>query len=180
MADSEGLTPQQIETLKGMLTDKLGELTQATQSRRDELKEEAPRSADLGDRSNAVFNRFMLNRTQGRDDALRGKIVRALRLIEEGDYGYCDDCTDPIGFRRMMARPMTTLCVECKGARETAEKGRPKHHHGVSHRPAGMITPKPSQKDRNLSNRSTGVDISVLAAASTKPSEMQDSSFKAG
>ena len=42
----------------------------------------------------------------------------ALAAIEEGDYGYCKECDDPVGYRRLRARPETPFCLDCQQARE--------------------------------------------------------------
>ncbi len=53
-------------------------------------------------------------RTQARLEQIRA----ALKLVEEGEYGVCSRCEEPIGFRRLQARPETPLCVACQGRRE--------------------------------------------------------------
>jgi DnaK suppressor protein len=46
------------------------------------------------------------------------KIVNALRRIESGDYGYCDNCGDEISIKRLQARPESRLCLECQSTKE--------------------------------------------------------------
>ena len=46
------------------------------------------------------------------------KIVKALRRIESGDYGYCDNCGDEISIKRLQARPESRLCLECQSTKE--------------------------------------------------------------
>ena len=60
-------------------------------------------------------------RLHDRETALLAKIRDAIARIEKGLIDECEDCSEPIGFKRLVARPMTTLCVECKTVRETAE-----------------------------------------------------------
>jgi DnaK suppressor protein len=56
-----------------------------------------------------------------REARLVGKIREALRRLDEGSIDECEECAEPIGFKRLMARPVTTLCFECKSAREQVE-----------------------------------------------------------
>jgi DnaK suppressor protein len=60
-------------------------------------------------------------RLHDRETSLLGKIREAISRLEAGTLDECEECSEPIGFRRLMARPMTTLCFECKSAREQVE-----------------------------------------------------------
>ena len=60
-------------------------------------------------------------RLHDREARLAGKIREALRRLHEGAIDECEECAEPIGFKRLMARPVTTLCFECKTAREQVE-----------------------------------------------------------
>jgi len=60
-------------------------------------------------------------RLHDREKHLLAKIDKALERIEHGELDECEDCGDPIGFKRLLARPVTTLCVECKQDREDKE-----------------------------------------------------------
>jgi len=60
-------------------------------------------------------------RLRDREKFLLGKINGALQRIEEKKINECEDCGEAIGFRRLLARPVTTLCIDCKEARETEE-----------------------------------------------------------
>ena len=61
-------------------------------------------------------------RIRDRERRLIGKIREALDRIEAGDFGECEDCGDQIGDARLKARPVTTLCIECKTEQERQEK----------------------------------------------------------
>ena len=52
------------------------------------------------------------------------KIEEALNRIEEGEYGICEGCGDDINIKRLEARPVTTLCIDCKTAQEQKEKSQ--------------------------------------------------------
>ena len=60
-------------------------------------------------------------RLADRETGLIAKIQDALRRLETGDINECEECSEKIGFKRLMARPMTTLYFECKSAREQVE-----------------------------------------------------------
>ncbi len=60
-------------------------------------------------------------RLRDREKFLLGKINGALQRLDEKTINECEDCGEPIGFRRLLARPVTTLCIECKEARESEE-----------------------------------------------------------
>ena len=60
-------------------------------------------------------------RLHDRETFLLAKIAEALRRLEAGEIDECEECSEPIGFKRLMARPVTTLCFECKTAREQVE-----------------------------------------------------------
>jgi DnaK suppressor protein len=60
-------------------------------------------------------------RLHDRETFLLGKIREAMRRLDAGTMDECEECSEPIGFKRLMARPVTTLCFECKSAREQVE-----------------------------------------------------------
>lgn len=60
-------------------------------------------------------------RLRDREKFLLGKIDEALRRLEEGTIDECEDCGESIGFKRLLARPVTTYCIDCKEEREKEE-----------------------------------------------------------
>jgi DnaK suppressor protein len=60
-------------------------------------------------------------RLHDRENFLIAKIQEALKRLQAGEIDECEECSEPIGFKRLMARPVTTLCFECKTAREQVE-----------------------------------------------------------
>ncbi len=60
-------------------------------------------------------------RLHDRENFLIAKIQDALKRLPAGEVDECEECSEPIGFKRLMARPVTTLCFECKTAREQVE-----------------------------------------------------------
>ncbi len=78
--------------------------------------------ADLADRASRVAERANELRTRDRQRKLISKIDSALRRIEEGTYGFCEDTGDPISLRRLEARPIATLSIEAQERHERREK----------------------------------------------------------
>lgn len=60
-------------------------------------------------------------RLHDREAGLLAKIREAMQRLENGAIDECEECSEPIGFKRLLARPVTTLCFECKSAREQVE-----------------------------------------------------------
>jgi len=88
------------------------------------LKPEKENYADLGDQASAETDRNLLLRLRGREQRLLKKIDEALKRIDDGTFGICEECGEKIGIKRLTARPVTTLCIECKTSQEEEEKLR--------------------------------------------------------
>ncbi len=78
--------------------------------------------ADLTDRASVETDRALELRTRDRARKLIGKIDQALERIENGTYGYCEETGEPIGLRRLEARPIATLSIEAQERHEKMEK----------------------------------------------------------
>ena len=101
--------------------------------RKQELLDEAERTVggmtdskenfpDPTDRASLESNRNAMLRIRDRERKLITKIEDALKRIEEGSYGFCEACGGPIGIDRLKARPVTTLCIDCKSDQEDQER----------------------------------------------------------
>ncbi|MFN8627734.1 MAG: RNA polymerase-binding protein DksA [Candidatus Binatia bacterium] len=101
--------------------------------RRHELLEEALRTVggmtdtkenfpDPTDRASLESNRNAMLRIRDRERKLIGKIDEALARINNGTYGLCETCGGQIALDRLRARPVTTLCIECKSDQEAQER----------------------------------------------------------
>jgi DnaK suppressor protein len=86
------------------------------------LQEESSQSPDLADRASAETDRAVELRTRDRERKLLAKIQAALQRIEDGTYGYCEETGEPIGVRRLEARPIATLSLEAQERHERLEK----------------------------------------------------------
>jgi len=78
--------------------------------------------SDLGDQASAEIDRNFMLRLRGRERKLLKKIEEAIDRIEHGVFGICDKCGLDIDIRRLEARPVTTMCIECKTLQEEEEK----------------------------------------------------------
>ncbi len=87
----------------------------------NDVKEEL---LDPTDRAALESDRNFTLRIRDRERKLIGKLNEALERIEDGTFGICEMCGNQISEKRLMARPVTTLCIECKTEQETAEKIR--------------------------------------------------------
>lgn len=80
------------------------------------------REPDLNDRASSETDWGIELRTRDRQRKLIAKIDSAIRRIDAGEYGYCEVTGDPIGLRRLIARPVATMTVEAQEAHERREK----------------------------------------------------------
>ena len=87
-----------------------------------QLQDGPIREPDLNDRASSETDWGIELRTRDRQRKLISKIDSALRRIDAGEYGYCEVTGDPIGIRRLIARPVATMTVEAQEAHERREK----------------------------------------------------------
>ena len=86
------------------------------------LQEETAHHPDLTDRASSETERSLELRTRDRQRKLVSKIDSALRRVEEGTYGYCEETGEPISLKRLDARPIATLSIEAQERHERREK----------------------------------------------------------
>lgn len=79
--------------------------------------------ADLNDQASVETDQSIELRTRDRERKLILKIEEAIQRIDDGEFGYCTETGDPIGVKRLLARPIATLCIEAKRMQEQEEKG---------------------------------------------------------
>jgi DnaK suppressor protein len=77
---------------------------------------------DPTDRASVESNRNSMLRMRDRERKLIFKIQEALDRLEAGAYGICEECGEEIGIARLKARPVTTLCIQCKSDQEVEER----------------------------------------------------------
>jgi DnaK suppressor protein len=88
----------------------------------DYLKEESSNKPDNADRASIESERSLELRTRDRERKLLSKIDKALRRIDDGTYGYCEETNKPISIARLRARPIATLSLEAQEMHEKFEK----------------------------------------------------------
>ena len=89
-------------------------LKESTQTLINLQKEENTAKPDITDRASEEIERSFELRTRDRERKLINKIDSAIRRIEDGSYGYCEETGEPIGIKRLEARPVATLSIEAK------------------------------------------------------------------
>lgn len=117
----EYLTREELETLKGILDEQLRDLLSQSRDAVSELVEVRDTDADPLDLAVTESNRDFTLRMAERERKLLTKIRYALERMQNGEYGVCESCGAPITFGRLMARPVATLCIDCKTEAEQVE-----------------------------------------------------------
>jgi len=107
-----------IEKIKAWRDELVVEATRTV----DGMTEEKAQFADPSDRASMETDRNFLLRIRDRERKLISKIDRTLEKMEEGTFGLCEKCGEEIEFKRLEARPVATLCIECKMLQEEEEK----------------------------------------------------------
>ncbi len=118
---SKKLGKRQISALKKHLeSEQAGLLESAATSMKQAMAWEA-QTGDEADETVDELLRASELRLRGRERVKLRKIKKALTRIEEGGYNECEECEEPIGFERLQARPVATLCIRCKLEQERRE-----------------------------------------------------------
>lgn len=117
------MNPTMLEYFRQKLLRWQAELLQESNETLASLQTEGPmQEPDLADRASAETDRALELRTRDRERKLLSKIQAALQRIEDGSYGYCEETGDPIGVRRLDARPIATLSLEAQERHERMER----------------------------------------------------------
>ena len=120
--DEPFMSPLQTEYFRQKLLRWRAELLQDSTETLLHLQHESSYQADLADRASLETDRSLELRTRDRERKLINKIDSALRRIEDGTYGYCEETHEPISLRRLEARPIATLSVEAQERHERMER----------------------------------------------------------
>jgi len=107
---------------KQKLLDWKNELLKESSQTLNNLQSDNEAKADITDRASEEIDRSFELRTRDRERKLINKINAALQRIEDGSYGYCEETGEPIGLKRLEARPVATLSIEAQEMHEKAEK----------------------------------------------------------
>jgi RNA polymerase-binding transcription factor len=120
------LKDNELEYFQGILQKQLDELLKGAGKTVDEMTTLEGKAAfpDPTDRAAMESDRNLDLRIRDRERKLINKIRKTLDKIEDGSFGICDACGEPIEFKRLEARPVTNRCIECKISEEEEEKIR--------------------------------------------------------
>ena len=116
------MNSQQQEYFREKLLAWRGELLQESNDTLHHLQEVSLAESDPGDRATLESEHAIELRTRDRERKLISKIDVALRRIEGGNYGYCEETDEPISLRRLEARPTATLSLEAQERHERMER----------------------------------------------------------
>jgi DnaK suppressor protein len=120
--DEEFMSPNQQAYFRAKLINWRNEILREARETLDHLAEESANHPDLADRASSETDRAIELRARDRQRKLISKIDAALQRIEDGTYGYCEETGEPIGLKRLDARPIATLSIEAQERHERREK----------------------------------------------------------
>ncbi len=120
--DEEFMNDRQKEYFRRKLIDWRNDILRESRYTLEQLQEESLHLPDLADRASSETDKAIELRTRDRQRKLISKIDSALRRIETGEYGFCEETGEPIGIRRLDARPIATLSLEAQERHERSEK----------------------------------------------------------
>ena len=120
--DEPFMCQAQLEFFRRKLSDWRDEILRESRETLGHLQAETENHPDIADRASSETDRALELRTRDRQRKLIAKIDAALRRIEDGSYGWCDETGEPIGLARLEARPIATLSLEAQERHERRER----------------------------------------------------------
>ena len=120
--DEPFMNERQLEYFKQKLLQWKEDILRESRETLSHLQTDTENHPDLADRASSETDRALELRTRDRQRKLISKIDEALRRIEEGVYGYCEETGEPIGLQRLEARPIATLSLEAQERHERRER----------------------------------------------------------
>jgi DnaK suppressor protein len=118
------MKPEKVEYFRQILTERLRELLNEAEKTVTDMTVSGENYPDPTDRASLESDRNFMLRIRDRERKLISKIKSALERMDSGEFGICETCGDDIGEERLKARPVTTLCINCKKKQEAMEKAR--------------------------------------------------------
>lgn len=116
------MNDRQREYFRRKLLEWKEDILRETRETINNLQEDTSHHPDLTDRASSETERSLELRARDRQRKLINKINAALKRIEDGSYGYCEETGEPIGLKRLEARPIATLSIEAQERHERREK----------------------------------------------------------
>ena len=120
--DEPFMNERQLEYFKQKLNAWKEDILRESRETLSHLQKETENHPDIADRASSETDRALELRTRDRQRKLISKIDEALRRIEDGSYGYCEETGEPIGLARLDARPIATLSLEAQERHERRER----------------------------------------------------------
>ncbi|MFQ5438903.1 MAG: RNA polymerase-binding protein DksA [Paracoccaceae bacterium] len=120
--DEPFMNPNQLEYFRTRLADWKASILEGNRDTIEGMQEGTRNIPDVADRASEETDRALELRTRDRQRKLVAKIEAALRRIEDGSYGYCEETGEAISIRRLEARPIATLSLEAQERHERKEK----------------------------------------------------------
>ncbi len=120
--DEEYMNEMQLEYFRRKLENWKKSLLEQSVDTLEDLRQGGLNQPDDIDRASLETDKALDLRTKDRARKLIGKIDEALKRIEDGEYGYCEETGEPIGIERLEARPVATLCLDAQERHERMEK----------------------------------------------------------
>ena len=120
--DEPFMSPRQREYFRQKLDRWKADILRESRGTLENLQEENQNHPDMADRASSESDRALELRTRDRQRKLISKIDAALKRIDDGTYGYCEETGEPIGLARLDARPIATLSLEAQETHERREK----------------------------------------------------------
>jgi len=122
-ASSKALTKKELKKFQELLDEKRKDiLERARQMLSEGMVLDANDLPDEMDLASSEYIQSFEFRLRGREKSLLSKLDLALKKIDEGTFGVCEICEEPIGKKRLEARPETSLCIKCKEDQEREER----------------------------------------------------------
>jgi DnaK suppressor protein len=121
-ADEDFMNDRQREFFRRKLLEWKESLLNDSKDTISHLQTETASLPDVADRASAETDKSIELRARDRQRKLISKIDSALRRLDDGSYGYCDETGEPISLGRLMARPVATLSLEAQERHERAER----------------------------------------------------------
>ena len=122
LEDEPFMNERQLEYFKQKLLQWKEDILRESRETLSHLQTDTENHPDLADRASSETDRALELRTRDRQRKLISKIDEALRRIEDGSYGYCEETGEPIGIARLEARPIATLSLEAQERHERRER----------------------------------------------------------
>lgn len=123
MQTAGALRKKDLKRFRGILEEKKEEiLKNAKRTLNEDMALDADDMPDEMDLASSEYLQSFTFRLRGREKTFLKKIDHALAKLDEGTFGICEECEEPISAKRLEARPETTLCIRCKEDQERIEK----------------------------------------------------------